>query len=155
VELRLVRTHVDEAEELLEIQKKAFADDLKKYQDHESSPVNEPIDSLMKKIESFHHYTIRLNRDIIGGVDIRNLGEGNYRLNRIFLSNEVQGKGFGTKIMELIEMEFPLACEWSLDTPHLSTRNQHFYEKIGYKRVGEHLVSDKLILIDYVKRIAK
>lgn len=56
--VRLSRTKLEEAEQLLEIQKKAFVDDLLKYQDHEGSPVNEPIERLRKKIELFLYYTI-------------------------------------------------------------------------------------------------
>jgi GNAT superfamily N-acetyltransferase len=147
----LIRTNKEEAQKLLGIQKKAFADDLEKYQDDESSPVNEPVERLIRKIELFHHYTIWLHSQIVGGVDVRDLGEGRYRLNRIFLSPDVQGKGLGTKIMELIEKEFPEADEWSLDTPHLNVRNHYFYEKLGFSKVGEHQVTDKLRLVDYVK----
>ncbi|WP_042149973.1 GNAT family N-acetyltransferase [Paucisalibacillus sp. EB02] len=149
----LSRTNLDETIQLLEIQKKAFADDLKKYQDHESSPVNETIERLRLKIESFFYYTIWFNDEIIGGVDIRDLGEGKYRLNRIFISPEFQGEGIGTRIMQQIEDEFPQAVQWSLDTPHLNAENHHFYEKLGYKKVGEHEITEKLRLIDYVKTI--
>ena len=55
--------------------------------------------------------------------------------------------------MQLIESEFPEAMEWSLDTPHLNGKNHHFYEKLGYIKVGEHDITEKLRLIDYVKTI--
>lgn len=44
----------DEAHRMLEIQKKAFAEDLKRYQDHNTNPVNEQIERLLRKIESFY-----------------------------------------------------------------------------------------------------
>lgn len=151
--VRLSRTKLEEAEQLLEIQKKAFVDDLLKYQDHEGSPVNEPIERLRKKIELFLYYTIWLNDEIIGGIDIRDLGDGKFRLNRIFISPEYQGKGLGTQVMQLIEVEFPRAVQWSLDTPYLNIKNHHFYEKLGYIKVGEHEITEKLRLIDYIKTI--
>lgn len=55
--------------------------------------------------------------------------------------------------MKLVEEEFPSAVEWVLDTPHLNFRNHHFYEKIGYKKIGQHQINEKLILIDYTKKI--
>lgn len=151
MKLEIKRTKEIEAQRLLEIQKEAFAEDLKRYQDYDTNPVNEPIERLLKKIEIFLYYTIWIDDEIIGGIDIRDLKDERYRLNRIYLSNKYQNKGFGTRIMDLIEKEFPLATEWSLDTPHLNIRNQHFYEKLGYEKVGEHQINNKLILIDYVK----
>ena len=126
---------------------------LKKYEDAETSPVNEPIERLQWKINHYEHFTIWHEQQIIGGIDIRKLENEHYRLNRIFLANAYQNKGLGTKIMQLIENEFPNARSWSLDTPHLNMRNQHFYEKHGYEKVGEHIISDKLILFDYVKKM--
>ncbi|TWT00115.1 N-acetyltransferase [Planomicrobium sp. CPCC 101079] len=76
-----------------------------------------------------------------------------YRLNRIFLSNKYQNQGLGSKIMQLIEKEFPAAVEWNLDTPHLNNRNHHFYEKLGYQKVGQLQITEKFFLYDYVKKV--
>lgn len=151
--LTIKRTNKDEAQKLLAIQKEAFFDDLMKYQDHDTNPVNEPIERLHMKIDMFLHYTIWYGNEIIGGVDVRDLKGNKYRLNRIFLCLTYQNKGLGSQIMERIEREFPSAIEWHLDTPHLNIRNHHFYEKLGYEKVGEHQISEKLYLFDYVKKI--
>ena len=45
--------------------------------------------------------------------------------------------GIGTNAMKFLEMEFPDAKKWTLETPHLSYRNHHFYEKMGFTKVGE------------------
>ena len=153
MELTIAKTKAHEAPILLKIQQQAFAEDLKKYQDHETNPANEPIERLASKIELFLHYTIWYRHEIIGGIDVRDLKQNRYRLNRIFLANDYQNKGLGSRIMQLIENEFPSAIEWHLDTPHLNTRNHYFYEKLGYKKLGEHQVSEKLILFDYVKKM--
>jgi len=43
--------------------------------------------------------------------------------------------------------------KWSLDTPYLSYRNHHFYEKMGYKKVGETQLEkgSKFRLFEYEK----
>ncbi|MEH7464886.1 GNAT family N-acetyltransferase, partial [Bacillus thuringiensis] len=51
--------------------------------------------------------------------------------------------------MNLIHQEFPEAEKWSLDTPEDNIRNHRFYEKCGYKVVGEHQINEKFILLDY------
>jgi hypothetical protein len=38
--------------------------------------------------------------------------------------------------MEYVHRTFP-AKHWVLDTPEWHTRNHHFYEKLGYRKVGE------------------
>jgi len=150
--LTIKRTEEVEARRLLEIQKEAFAKDLKRYEDYDTNPANEPIERLLRKIEKFFHYTIWFGGEIIGGADVRELKENKYRLNRIYFSIDYQNKGLGSKIMNLIESEFPSAVEWSLDTPYLNARNHHFYGKLGYKKVGQHQITEKLLLIDYVKK---
>ncbi len=57
-------------------------------------------------------------------------------LGTIFLDPEFQGHGIGTFTMEYIHDTFP-AKHWVLDTPEWHTRNHHFYEKLGYRKVGE------------------
>ena len=119
MELTIAKTKAHEAPILLKIQQQAFAEDLKKYQDHETNPANESIERLASKIELFLHYTIWYRHEIIGGIDVRDLKQNRYRLNRIFLANDYH----------------------------------YFYEKLGYKKLGEHQVSEKLILFDYVKKM--
>jgi ribosomal protein S18 acetylase RimI-like enzyme len=53
--------------------------------------------------------------------------------------------------MNFIEAEYPNVKKWTLCTPYKNLRNQHFYEKFGYEKVGEHKVTDNLSLIDYLK----
>lgn len=149
--LILTKSTQQEAPTLLAIQKQAFQADLLTYEDITSSPVNETLERLHFKIQQFEHFTIWVDKEIIGGIDIRKLANSNYRLNRIFIADAFQNKGLGSQIMQLIEDKFPDARSWTLDTPHLNTRNHHFYEKLGYVKVGEHQISDKLTLFDYEK----
>ncbi|WP_409369215.1 GNAT family N-acetyltransferase [Lysinibacillus sp. 38-6] len=155
MEITIQRTTEDEATVLLAIQKEAFLEDLTRYNDHATNPANEPISRLITKIQSFTHYTVWLDDEIIGGIDIRELKNNQFRLHRIFLAKAHQNKGFGSYLMQWIENQFPCAREWHLDTPHLNTRNHHFYEKLGYEKVGEHRISESFILFDYVKKMKK
>ena len=57
------RTKLDEAEELWEIQKRVFKDDLEKYKD-EMNPANETLERLREKINKFTYFTIFINDKI-------------------------------------------------------------------------------------------
>ncbi|WP_439876649.1 GNAT family N-acetyltransferase (plasmid) [Bacillus mycoides] len=153
MEITITKTKVNEAKSLLEIQKKAFQADLEKYQDYDSSPATEKIERLIRKINMVHHYTIFINGMIVGGIDVRELSNNHYRLNRIFLDPDFQSKGLGSQIMQLIEEKYQNATKWSLDTPKENIKNHHFYQKFGYKIVGEHQITDKLTLLDFEKQL--
>ncbi len=50
-----------------------------------------------------------------------------------------------------IEQDNPDAESWELVTPFDRYRNHHFYQKMGYKKIGEYIHSDKLILFNFKK----
>ena len=53
------------------------------------------------------------------------------------------GKGVGTLAWQLFEKRFPVDY-WILETPAYSLRNQRFYEKNGFKKIGEKWYSKDL-----------
>jgi GNAT superfamily N-acetyltransferase len=82
------------------------------------------------------YYTILEDLRIIGGLIVFDEGGGKFELGRVFLHPDYQNKGIGTQAMAFIEETFPTAKTWHLGTPIWAKRNQHFYEKCGYTRVG-------------------
>lgn len=148
--LVLRRTELSEAEELHKIQYEAFIDDVKLFG---TSPSEESLDRMHEKIQHTYYYTILLDHKIIGGASVVKTGESSCRIKRVYFGKAYQNKGFGSEILARLEAEFPEAAEWTLDTPKLHVGNQHFYEKAGYRRIGETKYTDKLVLIDYMKKI--
>ncbi|WP_066062907.1 GNAT family N-acetyltransferase [Neobacillus soli] len=153
MDFKITKTKMIEAETLLKIQKEAFQADLKKYKDYDTSPAAEPLEFFKYKINHSFHYTIFIGGKIAGGICIVKIKETHYRLFRIFLSANIQNRGLGSKILTQLERKFPHVKEWSLDTPKDNVRNRHFYEKLGYKKIGEQKVNERLVLIEYVKKI--
>ncbi len=62
--------------------------------------------------------------------------KGSNVLGTIFLDPEFQNRGIGSFVMDYVHRTFP-AKRWVLDTPEWHTRNHYFYEKLGYRKVGE------------------
>lgn len=149
--IRIERARPEQAELLAAIQKKAFAEDLVRYWDDPSCPAHEPIEKLRAKIDASLYFSIWLEDALIGGAHVHPVSPGRHRLRRIYIDPDCQNRGCGTAVMILLEKEFPDARVWELDTPHRNYRNQHFYEKLGYQRVGENRLSNTLILFEYVK----
>jgi GNAT superfamily N-acetyltransferase len=151
LDLIIRRTSTEEAEDILNVQKEAFKADLDEYNDYETSPATEPLKKLLYKINKNIHYTILTGDRIIGGAEVRPDSPEECYINRIFILPEYQNQGLGTRVMNFIENQYPDVTKWTLCTPYKSYRNQCFYEKFGYRKVGEHKVSDNLYLIDYMK----
>ncbi len=55
------------------------------------------------------------------------------RIDRIFIHPDFQGQGIGTRVIELIEKEFPEVRIWNLETSARQKNNHRFYEKAGYR----------------------
>ncbi|WP_064091264.1 GNAT family N-acetyltransferase [Rossellomorea aquimaris] len=151
MELSIKRTESHDINTLISIQKEVFAEDYAIYEDHDSTPVNDTPEKLMENMERYIHFTIWMGKQVIGGIDIRPLDEKRMRLSKLFLSTEYQNKGLGSKIIKRIESEFPSIKDWSLYTPYLNKRNQHFYEKRGYVKIDQVQVTEKLLLFKYEK----
>ena len=54
-------------------------------------------------------------------------------IGRIFIDSVHHGKGYGIRLMECIEKNFPRAAAFDLDTPCWNVRTNAFYKKLGYR----------------------
>jgi ribosomal protein S18 acetylase RimI-like enzyme len=107
---------------------------------------------MQQKIAEDECYKIVEGERTIGGIVVFVKGNGHYHLDLIFISPDYHNRGIGTQAMRFIEGTYP-ATRWTLDTPTWSIRNIHFYEKLGYVKVGES-EDDDTTLITYEKRIS-
>lgn len=114
--IRIARTNMEEAQELLNIQKLAFQSDLEKYRDFATNPAAESLISFIQRILISQHYTIFIDEEIAGSIDIRKISEDHYVLNQLCLNPKWQNRGFGSKIMKMMEEMFPNVTIWSLKT---------------------------------------
>ena len=74
-----------------------------------------------------------LQEEIIIGLIVANDSEN--QILYFCLAPEYMGQGYGTIAWQLFEKFLPNT--WQLETPSYSLRNHHFYEKNGFKKIGE------------------
>jgi len=72
------------------------------------------------------------------------MGEGHYELGRIYVDPDFQNQGIGQQAVKLMFRAFPEVNRWTLGTPSWAIRNQHFYEKLGFEKLGETEVDPNL-----------
>ncbi|MBI5351478.1 MAG: GNAT family N-acetyltransferase [Chloroflexi bacterium] len=125
----------NDAELLTAIQVEAFSEQVKKY--NFAPPGYDSIDFQIKSMKRYFYYKILHEDEIVGGIIVNRIAKNTCYILRIFIKRQRQNSGTGTQAMQLLENEFPKIRKWQLDTPYLSFQNHHFYEKLGYRKIGE------------------
>lgn len=136
-----------------DIQIKAFAPLLVKYEDFESSPAAESLDQIRKRFDQpfTDYYLIALGDRVIGMLRVCDFGE-HCRLSPIGILPEYQNRGYAQQAISIMEARYRHASKWTLDTIVQETKLCHLYEKLGYRDTGkrEH-IKDGMDLIFYEK----
>ena len=79
-----------------------------------------------------HLYQAMIGKDIVGGAVIfPDETKNSVYIGRIFIDSIHHRKGYGIRLMECIEKNFPFATEFNLDTPSWNVRTNAFYGKFG------------------------
>lgn len=133
--VKLDKAKVEDAEVLKSISVLAFTSDYEQYGSY--PPGIESLDWHKSAIEKGHYYKISYDGEIVGGIYVIPSVNDLIKIKYFFISDVYQNKSIGTTTMELIEQKYSKAIIWALVTPYKAYRNHHFYEKIGYSKVGE------------------
>lgn len=147
--LELKKANIDDAQLITDIKTKAFNKEINAYLGRNGGPPGyDEVESEIYIIKNFIAYKIHLDNEIIGALFLISLGDSKMRFEDFVIEPSFQGKGYGYRVMELVEKTYPNINEWQLSTPVFSVGNQHLYEKFGYVEV-----SRSEDLIEYNKKI--
>lgn len=133
----------------------AFLPLYEKYHDDQTSPVKEPEERVIRKIErdDCDYYLIRKNGVNVGAVNVCERLPGVFYISPIFILPDFQNQGLGYAAIQKLFEQYPEAVTWRLDTILQETGNCHLYEKCGFVRTGKETpVNEKMTLVDYEKR---
>jgi GNAT superfamily N-acetyltransferase len=142
-----------DAESLVAVQVAAFHSDALAYPGVEvgGPPGYDSVDDALAKIARHPYYKILAEGRVIGGIVVFDRGNDTCHLDLIYLDPEHHDQGIGTQAIHFVERSHP-ATTWTLDTPSYALRNHHFYEKLGYVKVGQTEHPD-ITLFAYEKHI--
>ena len=153
--IRLQKATLQDMKALWEMQKKAFAELLEKYQDIDTNPANESYEALLEKYHQPQttYYFLMYGEEAVGGMRIANFqnNEKMKRISPIFVMQQYQNRGFAKEaILEAEQIHGRHG--WSLDTILQEEKNCALYEKMGYRRTGRSKqINDNLTLVRYEK----
>lgn len=152
--MKLVRIDINECDKIWDMQIKAFADLLRKYQDYETSPGNESKERIEAKLlqEFTYFYYIFDDDNIVGAIRVVDKNDGSRkRVAPIFIMKEYRNRGLAQKTFEEIE-KIHGSDNWMLDTILQEEGNCYLYEKLGYKRTGEiEKINERMDIVYYEK----
>ncbi|WP_158651465.1 GNAT family N-acetyltransferase [Mesobacillus jeotgali] len=150
--ITLKKASVDDADELLALQKEVFMPLYKKYNDHETSPVTQTIERFSARFDRGDYYKILFEETLAGSVFVYEKSPGLMRLHIINVLEKYHNKGIAQEAMKRLEIMYPEAEAWELDTILNEERNCYLYEKMGYKRTGDtKVINNDLTIISYLK----
>lgn len=133
------KSAVSDAEEIILVKANAFKEEVTIYGHgpNEMDSIERETEFIESLDSNNFSYILLDDGKIIGGMGGVNKGNGNFYLGCIYVALEYQNKGIGSMLMKFLYDTFPNAITWTLETPYLSYRNHHFYEKHGFVKVGE------------------
>ena len=137
--ITLEQAQPEDAETLAEVQTRTFDDDARQHGRGERGgpPGYDSTDWQTRMMREAAYYKILDDEKIVGGAIIFDKGSDHIYLGRIYIDPDYQNRRIGAEAMRLIEACYPAARRWTLETPQWALRNQHFYERQGYIKVGE------------------
>lgn len=145
------RVWEEDAAELIEVMDLSFYDDYVRF--GECPGYHVPLEEMVQRIHRSIMFKILVDKRIIGNISVRPMEEGRYWLGCLAVIPEFQNRGIGSEAIRFLEKQFPDAVSWGLDTPVQKEGNCDFYEKMGYIGIEEKVISEKLTIRVYEKRM--
>lgn len=134
--LVIERAQLQDAETITEIKIAAFNQEINTYLGRNGGPPGyDSVESEIDIINRFIAYKIMLDDEIIGGLFLIPEGEEIMHFEDFVIRPSMQGKGYGYKVLCMVEKLYPNIKKWVLSTPVFSVGNQHLYEKFGYREI--------------------
>ena len=152
--ISLRKAMVYDAEEIHAMQNDVFKSLHENCKDLKTTLVIQTMNMLLNRIDKGDYYKILINENLIGSIYVYPREPGKMKLHTIGILEEYQNKGIAQNILKRIELMYPEAISWELETLESEERNCHLYEKLGYIMDGEvYEIDDNIKIITYKKEV--
>ena len=145
-DLFIERASVENAEEILALQRVAYISEAEIINDFTIPPLQQKIDEILLEFNHQIFLKIEVENKIIGSARIYE-DRGTCYIGKLIVHPDYQNNGIGTKLLHEAEKQFPNAKRYELFTGQKSQKNLHIYGKNGYRAFKEKKVSEKLTLV--------
>ena len=150
----LIVAEQDDMRTIWEMQIRAFAGLLEKYQDYETSPGAESLEKVMAKYHQpwTTYYFITAGKETVGAMRVIDKKDGGRkRISPIWIMPEHRSKGYAQAALNAAE-QIHGSGNWRLDTILQEEGNMHLYEKMSYHQTGKiEKINDRMDIVFYEK----
>ena len=122
--MKITRANVNDAEELLNLQKLAFQSQARIYNDDKLPPLIQEIDEIKQEFKEKIVLKAIIKSQIIGSVRAYE-NEGTCHIGRLIVHPDFQNQGIGKQLMLAIEDSFKDCARFELFTGYKSEKNIH------------------------------
>lgn len=153
--IKILRADLEDAGQLLEIQKKAFKKYSDIYGDFESNPYHMSFQRMKFNINYRFgkYYKIVFLDKIIGGIFCFMLDdEKSYKIAQFYISEQYQNKGYGKQAFQLFFDDNKEIKMWLADTILEEEKNLNFYFKFGFKIIDKEEEHQGLTFVTLLKK---
>ena len=137
---------IEDAQEILALQKLAYKSEAEIYNDFTIQPLHQTLEEIRAEFADQRFLKFCEKGRIAGSVRVY-VKEGTYFIGKLIVHPECQNQGIGTKFLEEIENAFNHVERYELFTGHKSRKNLYLYEKNGYRIFRRQEVTDDLTLV--------
>jgi len=148
---RIAYATPDDAATILALQKLAYESEALLYDDWTLPPLTQTLPGLLDEFAASVFLKAMEGDRLVGSVRAREAA-GLCQIGRLIVDPPVQGRGVGTMLMRQIESIFPQALAFELFTGSRSEGNLRLYERLGYRRNREKVLSPAVTLVFLEKR---
>jgi N-acetylglutamate synthase-like GNAT family acetyltransferase len=145
-EMIIKRAKIEDAKEILVLQKLAYQSEAAIYDDYTIAPLTQTLEGIEADFERQVFLKASVDGRIIGSVRAH-VRQETCLIGRLIVHPDFQNQGIGARLMNEIEKTFSQAQRYELFTGHLSERNLHFYQKQGYKIFKREKITEDLTLV--------
>lgn len=142
----ITHAQIEDAEEILALQKLAYQSEAAIYNDWSIPPLTESLEEIREEFSKSTFLKLTASDKIIGSVRIVER-DNCCDIGRLIVHPEFQDRGIGTKLMLTVEKEFPDSKRLELFTGSKSERNIYLYEKLGYNIFSRRALSENVELV--------
>jgi len=154
MEYQIYKANIDDAQELLELQRSAFQLEAVLYNNYNIDPLTQTLESIQNDFNDYVFLKAVCGSEIIGSIKLR-MHDDTCWLGRLMVDYQYQRKGVGRELLLEAEKIFPGVKAYHLFTGNKSVNNIRLYESLGYRFTREFTEENnpELVLVKMVKRV--
>jgi len=119
-------------EAILALQKLAYQSEAQRYNDFDLPPLRQTLAEIQADFARMTFFKATAGERIVGSVR-GYVKDGTCYIGRLIVHPDVQNRGIGARLMQMLEQYFSAAQRFELFTGHKSEPALHLYHKLGYR----------------------